>query len=124
MLPSSAQAPAQSSWAELALFSFLHSIASGTSSIASVTSSIASGSSSIASGTSSISSGSSSIASGTSSIASGTSSIASGTSSIAYGTPIRNSSVIAVKLPTVTSYPRLVHSRFIFICMGVMFHIL
>ena len=45
LLPSSAQAPTPPSWAELALFSFLHSIASGTSSIASVTFSIASGTS-------------------------------------------------------------------------------
>ena len=44
-MPSSAQAPATPSWAELALFSFLHSIASGTSSIASGTPSIASGTS-------------------------------------------------------------------------------
>ena len=66
LLPSSAQAPAPPSWAELALFSFLHSIASGTSSIASGTSSIASGTSSIASVTFSIASGTSSIASGTS----------------------------------------------------------
>ena len=59
LLPSSAQAPAPPSWAELALFSFLHSIASGTSSIASGTSSIASVTFSIASGTSSIASGTS-----------------------------------------------------------------
>ena len=42
-MPNSAQAPGQPSWAELALFLFLHSIASGTSSVASGTSSAASG---------------------------------------------------------------------------------